>query len=74
MPLRNIMSARLDPVDRAEYDRTLAAIRAQFDEATFAARWALGRAMPIAQVIGFALELPSTMPPPSTLHPEIQPT
>ncbi len=35
--------------------RAIAAIRGQLDEATFAAAWAAGRAMPLAQVIAEAL-------------------
>ena len=36
---------RLIAADRAEYDRNVAAVRAQLDEAAFAAAWAEGRAM-----------------------------
>jgi predicted ATPase len=43
------------PVDRAEYDRTLAAIRARLDEATFAQAWAEGQALTLEQAIAYAL-------------------
>ena len=46
----------VDPADRAEYDRDVAAARAQLDEATFAAAWAEGRAMTMEQAMAYALE------------------
>jgi tetratricopeptide (TPR) repeat protein len=42
--------------ERAEYDRTVAVVRAHLDEATFAAAWAEGRAMPLEQAIAEALD------------------
>jgi len=45
----------LEPIHRAEYDRTVAAIQTQLDEAAFAAAWAEGRAMTLEQAIAFAL-------------------
>lgn len=48
-------------VDRAEGDRQVTAIRAQLDEATFAAAWEEGREMTMEQAIEYALEL-STRP------------
>jgi tetratricopeptide (TPR) repeat protein len=48
----------LDTTDRRDYDRIVANVQAQLDEATFATAWAEGRAMPIAQAIAYALELP----------------
>jgi predicted ATPase len=41
----------------ADYDRYVAAARAQLDEATFAAAWATGRAMTPDQVVADALSL-----------------
>ncbi len=41
--------------DRAEFDRNLAAVRAQLDEAAFAAAWQTGRAMTLEQAIAYAL-------------------
>jgi predicted ATPase/class 3 adenylate cyclase len=46
----------LAPADRAEYERDVAAARAQLDEATFAAARAEGRAMTIEQAVAYALE------------------
>jgi hypothetical protein len=37
-------------------DRYLAAVRAQLDDATFAASWAAGRALSLEQAIAYALE------------------
>jgi predicted ATPase/class 3 adenylate cyclase len=42
--------------DRIHYDRTIAAIRAQLDEATFAAAWAEGRQMTLEEAIAEALD------------------
>ncbi len=44
-------------LERADYDRMLADARTQIDEATFARVWAEGRAMPVEQAVGKALEL-----------------
>ena len=54
--LRETSGALITPVDRADHDRTVAAVRAQLDEATFAAAWAKGRAMTLEQAIAYALE------------------
>jgi predicted ATPase/class 3 adenylate cyclase len=43
--LLNDIGAALEPADRAEYDRGVAAVRAQLDPATFAAAWEAGRAL-----------------------------
>jgi len=45
------------PEMRADYDRYVAAARAQLDAATFAAAWAEGRALPLEQAIAEALAL-----------------
>jgi hypothetical protein len=39
---------------RADYERTLAAVRAHLDEEAFAAAWAAGRAMPLEEAIAWA--------------------
>jgi tetratricopeptide (TPR) repeat protein len=44
-----------DPFDRAEFDRSTAAARAQLGEEAFAAAWAAGRAMTLEQAIEEAL-------------------
>jgi transcriptional regulator with XRE-family HTH domain len=43
--LREVIRNPLAPFDRTEYDRYVAAARAQLDEAAFAAAWAEGRAL-----------------------------
>ncbi|HET9221620.1 MAG TPA: hypothetical protein VFO07_03915, partial [Roseiflexaceae bacterium] len=48
------------PEHRQHYDRTIAAIRAQLDEATFAAAWAEGQQMPLEQAIAEALAITAT--------------
>ncbi len=45
------------PEVRADFDRYVAAARAQLDEATFKAAWAEGRAMSLDQAIALALEV-----------------
>jgi predicted ATPase/class 3 adenylate cyclase/DNA-binding XRE family transcriptional regulator len=45
------------PAVPANYDRYVAAARAQLDEATFGAAWAKGRAMTLDQVVADALSL-----------------
>jgi predicted ATPase/class 3 adenylate cyclase len=46
----------LTPVERTVFDRYAATIRAQLDEATFAAAWAEGRVMTLEQAVTAALE------------------
>ena len=43
------------PETRADFDRYVAAARAQLDEATFAAAWAAGQALTLDQAIAEAL-------------------
>ena len=53
----------LDTTDRRDYDRIVAKVRDELDEASFATAWAEGRTMPIAQAIAYALEpLPEMRP------------
>ncbi len=54
--LRESIGAPLPPVERADYDRSAAAVRAALGEAAFAAAWAEGRATKLEQAIGAALE------------------
>ncbi len=54
--MREASRISLQPLRRAEYDRAVEGIRAQLDEAAFAAAWAHGRAMPLEQAIAQALE------------------
>jgi len=44
------------PGVRADYERDLAAARAQLDAASLAAAWAAGQAMGLEQAIAYALE------------------
>jgi hypothetical protein len=56
--LREAIGAPQWPIQRARFDRTVAAARAQVDEAAFAAAWEEGRALPLEQVIGDVLGEP----------------
>jgi tetratricopeptide (TPR) repeat protein len=47
--------AFLQPHDKTEYDRSLAAVRAQLDEAAFEVAWTEGRKMSLEQAIDYAL-------------------
>jgi predicted ATPase/DNA-binding CsgD family transcriptional regulator len=49
--LREARGVELPALRRAEYERTVEGIRAQLDEATFAAAWKEGRAMELSQAI-----------------------
>jgi len=49
------IGAVLERAERATHDRTIAAVRAQLDAATFAALWAEGRAMSPEQIIASVL-------------------
>src|SRR5262245_65430993 len=53
--LRESMGWPLPPVSRADYERDVAAARAQLDEAAFAEEWAAGRALTLEQAIAEAL-------------------
>jgi tetratricopeptide (TPR) repeat protein len=46
----------LEPVDQAEYERKLAATRAQLNEPTFAAAWTEGQTMTLEQAVAYAIE------------------
>jgi len=53
--LRRVLGLPGYPAARCFYDHTLAAARAQLDEATFVAAWAAGRALTLEQAIAEAL-------------------
>ncbi len=55
--LLGALSARLDPVDRGEYERNMAAAQAGLDEETFSAAWAAGHAMTLEEAIAYATEV-----------------
>jgi predicted ATPase/DNA-binding CsgD family transcriptional regulator len=50
-------SGFLEPVDRADYDVNMAAIRARLGKQAFAAAWAEGHAMTMDGAIAYALEI-----------------
>jgi tetratricopeptide (TPR) repeat protein len=50
------MGAMPQPADKPEFDRVIAAVRAQLEEATFEAAWAEGRKMTLEQAVAEALE------------------
>ena len=54
--LFEIYDPAMDPVDRADYERSIGAARAQLDAATFDAAWESGRAMTAEQAIAYTLE------------------
>jgi predicted ATPase/Tfp pilus assembly protein PilF len=55
--LREAMGAPFRPVVRKQYESTVAATRAQLDEASFTSAWAQGRAMSLEQAIAYALRV-----------------
>ena len=62
--LRETMGTPIPPVYRADYDRSVAAARAQLGEKAFAAAWAEGRIMTVEQVL--AAQGPARILTPST--------
>ena len=44
------------PIDRIEYERSVAAVRAQLDEPSFNAAWEAGSTMTLEQAIEYALK------------------
>jgi len=54
--LREVSGGPRPRLDRADYDRDVAAVRAQLDKKSFAAAWAEGHAMPLEQAIAEALD------------------
>jgi predicted ATPase/DNA-binding SARP family transcriptional activator len=60
--VRDAIGAPHWPVDRAEYECCLAAVRSTLDEAAFAAAWAAGRALTLEQAVADALEEPGADP------------
>jgi predicted ATPase/transcriptional regulator with XRE-family HTH domain len=53
--LRATIGAIGQPIERAAYERSVASVRAQLDQETFAAAWAMGRALTLHQAIADAL-------------------
>ena len=54
--VREAAKAAMARREREEYERVVAEVRARLDQATFAAAWAEGRAMPLEQAIEYALD------------------
>lgn len=54
--LREIIQSDMTILERPEYGAALLKLRAQMNEAALAEAWAAGRAMPIEQVIRFAIQ------------------
>jgi non-specific serine/threonine protein kinase len=57
--LREVIGAPVMAYYRPHYERTLAAVRAGLDEASFTRAWAEGRAMTLEQAFAYALENPA---------------
>jgi predicted ATPase/DNA-binding CsgD family transcriptional regulator len=60
--LREATGIRLSPLRQAEYERTLEVIRAQGDEAAFAAAWQEGHATPLEHLVAQAVEMNEASP------------
>lgn len=60
--LREARNTPLPPIYRADYERSVAAVRANFDEQTFAAAWSEGRSMSLEQALTAkeTTEIPTT--------------
>ncbi|MDQ5853440.1 MAG: tetratricopeptide repeat protein [Chloroflexota bacterium] len=58
--LREAIGALAWPAGRAEYERSVAEVRAQLDDVVFATCWTEGRAMTLEQAIAYALEPTAT--------------
>jgi predicted ATPase len=59
--VREAIGAPLAPGDdRTNYEREMAAVRAQFSEAAFATAWTQGRAMSLEEAVAFALASPGS--------------
>ncbi len=53
--LLNTLDARLEPPDRAEYERSIAAARAGLGDAAFAAAWTEGTVMTLEEAVEYAM-------------------
>jgi len=62
--LREAARIFIYPVDRAEYDNAVAAVRDFLGEKAFTALWAEGRAMSLEEVLSVSATLPSKQIPP----------
>jgi DNA-binding NarL/FixJ family response regulator len=69
--LREDIGSPLQPSDRPDYDRSVAAARTYLDGAAWEAPWKRGRAMPLEEAIEYAL-LGEDPTPPAASAPEEQ--
>ncbi len=69
--LRDAMGTSIPPVERADYEQSIAAARTQLGEEFFAAAWAEGHTMTSEQVL--VARGPVTIPPPSPAGPPSTP-
>ena len=67
--LRTLLGAPLTPIDRAYYQQTIAAIRAQLDEPTFLNAWTAGQAMTLEEAIAEAVQVKAREHIPPTTSP-----
>ncbi len=76
--VRNAMGAPLPPVERADYERSVATARARLGEKAFTAAWAEGRTMTPEQALAAqgtaTMSIPATIGQPSTLPAKTAPT
>jgi hypothetical protein len=54
--LRVLINTPITTQERAEYDGAVGAVKAQMDEAAFAAAWEAGRKMTMEEAVAYALE------------------
>ncbi len=55
--LREVLGTPMHPVERADYDKAVAAAQGKVGEEAFARAWARGRITPVEQVIATALKM-----------------
>jgi predicted ATPase/DNA-binding CsgD family transcriptional regulator len=68
--LRASVGVRWEPVDRGEFERSIATVRTYLDEETFAAMWAEGSALTLEQAVETArAALPPRLHLPALAHP-----
>jgi non-specific serine/threonine protein kinase len=68
--LRASISVQWEPVDRGEFDRSVAIVRKYLDEETFAALWAEGAALTLEQAVATArASLPPQLHTPALANP-----
>jgi DNA-binding NarL/FixJ family response regulator len=60
--LREVIRTYVTHSDQIEYDRNVAAVRAQLDEATFTRAWAEGRALTMEEAVDYALAVAKASP------------